>query len=641
MAEKRIREHLVKLQDLLKKEKQEDLRQYALRMQGTSLIERREKGVCWYPVRMEKSRYDAGERLLVRVSRPREHHQGHLFQSGKLASLFSAEGNADESQSVTAVVNQVGDHDMILTLNCDELPEWIQGPKLGVQLLFDENSYKEMSNCLKFLKETEEPDITRLLEVILGKREASFQEYDNVSHPELNQSQTLAMNKALSADDVAIIHGPPGTGKTTTLVQTILECLKNENQVLVCAPSNAAVDLLVERLRAHGLDVVRVGHPARVTEEILGTTLDARLAKHERYKDLRGMKRQAEEYRSMGLKYKRNFGKSEREQRKLLLSEAKKLKKEAQYFEEYLVGDILSKTRVVASTLIGSNNMAIRGMRFKTVFIDEASQGLEPACWLPILKASRVVFAGDHCQLPPTIKSFEAAKEGLSVTLFERAIEKQIGSTMLDEQYRMNSLIMDFSSQMFYRNMLKANDRVANWKLFDDDLAVEFIDTAGCGFDERIEPESRSTFNHEEAELLIKHLQNYLGELQERQCLDEVENIGVISPYKAQVIHLQEELPPAIELPEHLQGKMAVNTIDSFQGQERDIIYISLVRSNDKGEIGFLSDTRRMNVAMTRARKKLVMIGDSGTIGRHEFYDRFLDYVHQIGAYRSAYELLY
>jgi ATP-dependent RNA/DNA helicase IGHMBP2 len=642
MDNKQIREELKNLLHLLKQEKNEDLAQYRSKMAGTSLVERRRQGVCWYPVQLERTQFDTGERLLVKVSRPIEHKESHLFQSGKLVSLFSNAGaNVEEDETVSAVVNYVREHEMMITLNSYDFPDWIHDGKLGIQLLFDENSYREMEKTMHYLIETEEERIKSLINILIGGQVAEFNEIDKIQIENLNQSQNEALNLVLSAKDLAIVHGPPGTGKTTTLVESILETLKQENQVLVCAPSNAAIDLIVEKLSEKGINVLRIGHPARVTEQILNTTMDARIAHHSNFKDLKFMRRQVDEYRKMGRKFKRNFGPNEREQRKLLLSEASKLKDEADQLAFYISRDILSKAQVIASTLVGANNSVLVGMRYKTVFIDEAAQALEPACWIPITKSDRIIFAGDHQQLPPTIKSQEAAKKGLEVTLFEKAIKRNKSDVMLREQYRMNSAIMNFSSRFFYNNLLIANEKVSDWKIFDDDLALEFIDTAGCGFFEQVDRETLSSFNPEEADLLLKHLSFYLSDLELINKLHEVQNIGIISPYKAQTTLIAETIEINKPFPIEMLEKIAVNTVDSFQGQERDIIYISLVRSNESGEIGFLSDTRRMNVAMTRARKKLVIIGDSGTIGKHQFYSQLLDYVNEINAYRSAYELLY
>ncbi|WP_422359829.1 AAA domain-containing protein [Reichenbachiella sp.] len=638
MPKKDIQEELKNLLILLKKEKDADLQQYRKKMAGTSLKERRKQGVCWYPINLEKTKYDAGERLIVKISRPPEHTDAHLFQSGKLISLFSAAGGSgDYEDAVNGVVNNVTKTHMHITMNVDELPAWLHHGQLGVQLLFDENAYREMERTLTTLLNTKEDRINEFKKILLGDKAAQFTEHETIRDLGLNESQNAALHQIHNAQDVAIIHGPPGTGKTTTVVQAILETLKSEDQILVCAPSNAAVDLLAEKLGEQKVEVLRIGHPARVTEEILSKTLDAKIANHKDFKDLKALRKQSEEYFAMAGKFKRNFGQSEKKQRKALRDEARALKAQAEHLNYYIVNDIISKSQVIASTLVGANNQMLKGMTFETVFIDEAAQALEPASWIPILKSNRVIFAGDHCQLPPTIKSFEAAKAGLEVTLFEKAIQRNNADTMLQEQYRMNEQIMNFSSRLFYKDQLIANELVKNWKVFTEDQTVEFIDTAGCGYFEEADPETRSSFNTEEADLLFSHLTNYLMSLDAMEKLDELNSVGVISPYKAQVINMQEQLA-AMELEEGTRNKIAVNTIDSFQGQERDIIYISLVRSNENGEIGFLSDTRRMNVALTRARKKLVVIGDSATIGQHPFYEKFLDYINEIDAYRSAFE---
>lgn len=641
MPKKDIQEELKHLLILLKKEKEADLQQYRQKMAGTSLKERRKQGVCWYPVNLEKTKYDAGERLIVKIARPPEHTDAHLFQSGKLISLFSnSAGLGDHEDAANGVVNSVSKSSMYITMNIDDLPDWVHHGQLGVQLLFDENAYREMERTLTSLLNSKEDRINELKSILLGERAATFTNHDTIRDLGLNESQNEALHQIHNARDVAIIHGPPGTGKTTTVVQAILETLKSENQVLVCAPSNAAVDLLAEKLGDQKIEVLRIGHPARVTDEILSKTLDAKIAHHKDYKDLKALRKQSDEYFAMAGKYKRNFGLAEKKQRKALRDEARSLKAQAEHLTYYIVNDILAKTQVIACTLVGANNQMIKGMTFETVFIDEAAQALEPASWIPILKSNRVIFAGDHCQLPPTIKSFEAARAGLEVTLFEKAIQRNKADTMLREQYRMHEDIMNFSSRVFYKDQLAANETVRNWKVFDEDQTVEFIDTAGCGYFEEVDPETRSSFNTEEAALLFKHLGNYLDSLKAMNKLDDLASVGIISPYKAQVTNMQEAFE-ALGLDEETSNKVGVNTIDSFQGQERDVIYISLVRSNENGEIGFLSDTRRMNVALTRARKKLVVIGDSATIGQHTFYAQFLDYINEINAYRSAFELIH
>lgn len=633
-------EELKILLSLLQQEKEEERAQYNFKMSGTSLNERRKQGLCWYPVRIEKTNYDSGERLLVKISRPKEHQDNHLFQSGKPVRLFSNASGNHENDSVNGVVNFVKEQEMLITLNSDDLPDWIYRGYLGVHLLFDEISYREMESAVNYLINSKDTRINQLKDILLGSSSARFEASEFVQSPLLNDSQNKALNLVTTAKDVAIIHGPPGTGKTTTLVEAIIQVLKEEQQVLVCAPSNTAVDLLVEKLGEKQVEVLRIGNPARVTQELLGKTLDSRIAHHTYYKELKDVRKKAEELRNMAQKYKRNFGFDERQQRKLLFAEADRFRDEAEQLEFFISNDILSKAQVIACTLVGANSYALKGKKYRTVFIDEAAQALEPASWIPIIKTERVVFAGDHCQLPPTIKSFKAATAGLNVTLFEKAIKRNQADVMLTEQYRMNNTIMNFSSKLFYENQLTANPAVANRRIFPDDLPLEFIDTAGCGFFEQADNETHSICNQEEASLLTRHFINYINLIESMNLLNEFNDAGFISPYKAQVAILHDSLSGNELIPEQISEKLSINTVDSFQGQERDIIYISLARSNEKGEIGFLSDTRRMNVAMTRARKKLVIIGDSATICTDPFYDKLLDYVNEIGGYKSAFELM-
>ncbi|MFT6717239.1 MAG: ATP-dependent RNA/DNA helicase IGHMBP2, partial [Saprospiraceae bacterium] len=398
-----VQNELIETQSLLQKEKEADLEQHKKRTAETSYKHRRVIGVCWYPVLLEKSKYDNGERLIVKVSRSKEHIQSDGFRSGKLVSLFCVrKGGGEQMNHVDGVVNQVKEQEMFITLNCDELPLWIHDGILGVQLLFDENSYKEMEYALRQVINGEDKRLDELTEIILGLNEASFSSERAEGSPNLNAQQNEALQKVRQAKDIAIIHGPPGTGKTTTVIECVREVLKVENQVLVCAPSNAAVDLLVAKLNEIDIPAIRIGHPARVTELALSHTLDVKITQHKDYRTLRQLKKKAEEYFILSGKWKRNFGREEREQRKLLLTEARNLKKEATRLSNFITCSIIEQSRVICSTLVGASNMKLRGMRFDTVFIDEAAQALEPATWIPILKANRVIFAGDHQQLPPT-----------------------------------------------------------------------------------------------------------------------------------------------------------------------------------------------------------------------------------------------
>ena len=638
-------EELKNVYELLKLEKEADLEYYRQKVLNASLEQRKKDGLCWYPVTLTSQKYSMGEKIIIKLNRTTELNRPHVFQSGKIVSLFAHTSEKKHTQSTSGVVNEVRGNQMTITLNTNEMPEWASFAHLGVDLLFDEMAYREMNKALKKVIDAKNDRLLELREILLGHQTASFAEEMLSEEERLNKGQNQALEQVMNARDVAVIHGPPGTGKTTTMVQAIARTVSQDGQVLVCAPSNAAVDLLTEKLTEEGLSVVRLGHPARVTETNLGRTIDAQIADHGYYKELKNLRRKAEEFRALGFKYKRKYGRAERQQRQQLLKEATRMRDEAEQLEFYIVADIMTKTDVVTSTLVGASAQLLKGMRFRTVFIDEAAQALEAASWIPILKAERVVFAGDHYQLPPTVKSYEAAQQGLGVTLMEKCVERQKAKdkpvdTMLRTQYRMHEQIMDFSARLFYQGQLQAHEGVKNRTLSEEIPPLTFIDTAGCGFHEKVDPETLSTFNPEEAYLLLQHLAQTIETLGVEKVLKEKLEIGVIAPYRAQTKVLTESLEN-FELLSQISDHLTIDTVDAFQGRERDIIYISLVRSNDKGIIGFLADQRRMNVAMTRAKMRLVMMGDSATLGSNEFYTKLIDYVQEMNAYQSAFELQY
>ena len=445
----------------------------------------------------------------------------------------------------------------------------------------------------------------------------------------------------MSAQDVAIIHGPPGTGKTTTLVQAILEIIRRERRVLVCAPSNTAVDLLTEKLAERGVKVIRLGNPSRVSDLLLKHTLDAGVMAHPSYSRMHAMRQTAEQHREAANVHVHHFGFEERQHRQWLREEVRTLRQAADDLERFMTEEVLESVQVITCTLVGASNRHIRNLSFETVFIDEAAQALEPGCWIPIAKGQRIVMAGDHHQLPPTVKSEQAAREGLRETLFEKCIQRQPQTArMLTVQYRMHASIMGFSSEKFYCGQLVAHHSVRHAGLeaydlrFAPDMPVEFIDTAGCGFLELAIPESRSTANPEEAHLLLERLAELLEPYDPSEHDQGPLTIGVIAPYRAQINYLKDAIEDNVVLNELLlQRRLSVGTVDSFQGQERDIIAISLTRSNPQSEIGFLSDIRRMNVGMTRARRKLLLVGDSSTLCSHPFFVDLLAYVKRIGGY--------
>ena len=642
------REQLQKTLELIKLERQADLEQYRQKVLQRSLTQRVKEGVTWYPIRLMRDYIGTGERIILELQRIHQLDQPHSFQSGKLVSLFCNASGKPEREHTNAVINYVQDNTITITLNSEDMPDWISDGQLGLDVMFDEMTYKEMEHAVKSVIKAEDNRVAELREIFLGdiknkNNTGGFKSENTVDYQEaikiLNESQIKAVDQILQTQDVAFIHGPPGTGKTTTLVQGIILTNKIEGQVLVCTPSNAAIDLLVEKLSTQGLNVVRIGHPARVTEQTLSKTLDARIANHSNYGELRALRKQMEQARAAASKFKRNFGYNEKAQRRQLKEEARALKSDADMLEFYIINDLLQKADVICSTLVGSSHPVIRGRKFKTVFIDEAAQSLEPACWIPMLKSQRAILAGDHCQLPPTIKSNEAAKSGLALTLFEKGISKHPEmATMLQVQYRMHEAIMKFSSRYFYKDELVAHASVKTELLRPNQLPIEFIDTAGCGYAEQQDPETLSRFNVEEANLLIHQVEKLVEEVGMEEWLEQKISMGIITPYRAQVDYLL-KLAESSHLLEPLHKLMTINTVDAFQGQERDVIAISFVRSNEKAEVGFLGEIRRTNVAMTRARKKLIMIGDSATLGSNPFYVELLEYVQGLEFYRSAFEV--
>ncbi|MFZ6010008.1 MAG: AAA domain-containing protein, partial [Bacteroidota bacterium] len=636
-----INQQLLHTLELIKLERTADMEQYRQKVLLRSLSQRTKEGTTWYPVSLKRDYIGTGERLVIEIERTNHLDQPHSFQSGKLVSVFSNASGKPEHEHVNGVINYVRDNTMVITINSDDLPDWLDDGMLGVDVMFDEMTYREMEFALKEVIKAEDNRVAHLKKIIFGAERSTLRT-ENIK-PEasgiLNEIQYEALIKVISIEDVGFIHGPPGTGKTTTLVQAIKYVAKSEKQVLVCAPSNAAVDLLVDKLSELGLNTLRIGHPARVTEQTLSKTLDAKIASHPSYQELRALRKKMEQVRAAASKFKRNYGYHEKEQRRQLKQEAKLLKSDADLLEFYIVNDLLQNSEAICCTLVGSSHPVLRGKKFNTVFIDEAAQALEPACWIPLLRSQRVIFAGDHQQLPPTIKSMEAARQGLAETLFEKGVKNQPhAASMLQVQYRMHEDIMKFSSRYFYKDKLIAHESVRTKLLRPNQSPVEFIDTAGCGYAEAQDPETLSRMNVEEAQLLMTQVEKLAEEVGVDLWIQEQITLGIITPYSAQVDQLR-KLAEASSVLESLNKLVAINTVDAFQGQERDVIAISFVRSNDKGEVGFLGDIRRTNVAMTRARKKLIMVGDSATLGSHPFYLELLDFTQAEGFYKSAFEI--
>ena len=631
-----IIKELQAVKELLALEKQEDFDQFRALMQSLSQEEKITKGLAWYPLEVGKTGYTIGDRAFVIVERTKHLEQHHQFRAGGTVNLFSNVVNAYQPEQ-SGVINYINKNRMKIVLNSKDLPEWINNGSIGVEVLFDERTYLEMEKAINEVIKAKGNRLAELRDIILGKDSPTFLPNKQPIHlPSLNTSQNIALNHIITAEDVAIVHGPPGTGKTTTIVKAIKQICATEKTILVCAPSNAAVDLLTERLWQEGVNTVRVGNISRVDESLINLTLEGRMASHPDTKNIKKVRKQAAELRRKGKRWKRSFNASDRAERKAIFAEARELENWASHLEERIVDEILFNAEVITATLVGSKGRYIDKIKFRTLIIDEAAQALEPATWIPILSAKRVIFAGDPLQLPPTVKSFDAARKGFNITLMEKSMERIEATFLLNTQYRMHRDIMGFSNRQFYNNELLADDSVNNWSLGIDDYvnqAVEYIDTAGCGFDEKVNEESLSSYNPEEFLVLREHLILLLPHFDN----DNFPTIGIISPYREQVLYMRTAIEEDSELADF---DLDVNTIDAFQGQERDIIYISLVRSNPKGIIGFLSDYRRMNVAMTRAKKKLVVIGDSATLGSHDFYQNFITYCEEIDAYRTAWEFM-
>jgi len=578
---------------------------------GTSAAERRSAGICWYPIAIRGTEPVRGDYLSIEIERTTNRELGHQFRFGSSVALFS---NYDRADRVNGTVTYVGADRMRITLLTEELPEWADAGKLGIDLLFDAYSYDEMQDAVKLAAKTD----NRLTKVLIGQESPKFSiTTSTFLNSSLNESQQQAVERMLSAEDLAIIHGPPGTGKTTTLVAGIEALIAaGEPQLLVVAPSNTAVDLLSEKLAERGLNVLRIGNPVRVSERLQQLTLDSRIAEHHQAKEIKRLKKQAASFKDMAHKYKRSFGKAERDQRKALFDEAHRIMRDASKIEEFIIEDVIAKAQVITATLVGADHYTVRNRRYRTVILDEAGQSLEPAAWISILKADRLIMAGDHQQLPPTVKSTQS---GLTTTLLEKCVALHPEAvTLLETQYRMNTAIMGFSSLKFYEGRLQASANIADRLLTPGDKPFTFIDTAGAGYEEQ--PDGTSMSNLEEAAFIVRHIaeMDYSGR-----------SVAVIAPYQKQVALLKELLAGT---------RAEVNTVDGFQGQERDVVYLSLTRSNTEGVIGFLSDYRRMNVAMTRARMKMILVGDSATLGQSPFYAELIAYADRLGGYESIWD---
>ena len=619
------------------------------------------RGDAWWPLKMGKSYYNSLNQLVVEVHRQGDEEIEHNFEFGRPVAFFTVRGNEDSNSPksptikyfpFTATVSYVDGERMVVTVpDNGQLIDVQSAENVGIQLFFDETSYKTMFDALDrvmrskgrlgylrdlFYTPSNSPSKGERQGEKMGGMKAETFSFAPMHFPYLNQTQEDAVNKVLRAKDVAIVHGPPGTGKTTTLVEAIYETLRRENQVLVCAQSNMAVDWISEKLVDRGLNVLRIGNPTRVNDKMLSFTYERRFESHPDYELLWSIRKAIRDIRTH-----RKRGDEKYHQK------IERLKERATELEVRINAELFGEARVIACTLVGSANRLLEGQKFGTLFIDEAAQALEAACWIPIRRVSRVILAGDHCQLPPTVMSFAALKAGLGKTLMERIVENRPETvTLLKMQYRMNEEIMRFSSDWFYGNQVESAPEVKFRSILDLDIPMTWIDTSK--FEENPDspkdpdppgnPEKRPLFREEfvgesfgrinraEAELTLMALEQYFTKIGKQRILEERLDVGIISPYRAQVQYLR-RLIKKREFFKPYRSLISVNTVDGFQGQERDIILISLVRANDEGQIGFLRDLRRMNVAITRARMKLIILGDASTMTRHPFYKKLYQYI--------------
>lgn len=608
--------------DLLKMEYEYEKEQFKQQTELMGVGRKIKRGMCWYPLNLGRNYYNALNQLVVEVERREDKEIEHLFEYGRPVCFFTQDATGRLSYlDFTATVNYVDEDRMVVILPGPDALLALQGKEvLGVQLYFDETSYRLMFDALKRVISAKNNRLAELREIFHGAHPASSFSFQPIRFPWLNPAQEAAVNKVLHAKDVAIVHGPPGTGKTTTLVEAIYETLHRESQVLVCAQSNMAVDWISEKLVDRGGSVLRIGNPSRVNDKMLSFTYERRFESHPLYTELWSIRK---EIRSLSPRARQGRSWNEREAVRNRLS---RLRERATTLEVQINADLFDHANVIASTLVSSGHRLLHGRHFGTLFIDEAAQALEPACWIAIRHADRIVLAGDHCQLPPTVKCIEAMRGGLDRTLMEHvATTKPSCVTLLEMQYRMNEAIMRFSSDTFYGGHLTAAPEVRNRGILDWEFPISWIDTSEKEFHEEFVGETFGRINPSEADLLLSTLEAYVARIGVERILGESIDFGIISPYKAQVQYLRKILRSSAVL-RPCRHLLTVNTVDGFQGQERDVIFISLVRANADGQIGFLSDLRRMNVAITRARMKVVILGDASTLGHHPFYRRLLQY---------------
>lgn len=623
---------------LIKEEQEYERAEFRKEMETQGLRRRIKRGNCWWPIKFGRSYYNSLDRLVVEILNEGEAPQGehpaegqpeHNFEYGKSVCFFSldSDGRPRFSDAV-CIVSYAEEGRMVVSLpNEGTLSRLLSLERPGVALHFDETTYRLMTEALLRVEKARGNRLAELRDIFHTDAPLHWGSRPNIppQFPWLNASQQEAVQDVLRAKDVIIVHGPPGTGKTTTLVEATCEVLRREEQVMVCAQSNTAVDWISKQLADRGLQVLRVGNPTRVTDEMLAYTYERRFEAHPDYPQLWQVRHDIRQLYSTPHKNRNNS----------FHQKTARLRERAEELEFRIRNDVFGQCRVVASTLAGAAHPVLSGWHCHTLFIDEAAQALEAACWIAIPKADRVVLAGDHCQLPPTVKNPACLKAGLGKTLMETIAERKPEAVrLLKVQYRMNETLMRFSSDWFYGGELQAAPTVRDRSILEYlDTPLVWINVGGeAETDENVKEDrdGESILNREEAAYTIAALHLYIEKISTQRVKAERIDFAIISPYKAQV-RLLRQLLKRDNFLKPFRRQVTVNTVDAFQGQERDVVLISMVRANDHGTIGFLGDLRRMNVAITRARYKVIIVGHAETLCRHRFYRELYSRCHHIG----------
>ena len=621
--------HLQRLDELLKMEQDYEAAVYNRSLGAGNISGRTNEADCKYPVTIAGAGYNALNQLLATVTYETDGEElENDFEPGRPVAFFQLVCDGGEMRELPYLCFVDSYKEGVLQIQLQgksalmSLQERSSHSLLGVRVTIDNTSFRVMHESLHAAMHSDNEKFVKLRETLVGGLQPRFRKLPPECLPWLNDTQNRAVSQVLAAMDVAVVHGPPGTGKTTTLVESIIETLQRETQVLVCAPSNAAVDWISEQLAKRSVNVLRIGNPLKMSDEMLSCSYERRYSDHPDYPELWNIRRTLRD----------GFGpRPPREKQNLM----RRLRKRQMELEIKINAELFDQARVVSCTLIGSAYHILEHRHFSTLFIDEAAQALEPACWTAILKADRVILGGDHHQLPPTVKSVEAARGGLSDTLMQHIVStKPECVTLLTVQYRMHRDIMEFPSRWFYHGVLRAAPEVADRLVNLMDTPLMWIDTAQCGFDER-QNKNMSRLNSEEAKLVVHTLRDYVEMIGIERIVSDNVDFGVISPYRAQVRMIRKLLKMQ-RFYRRIRGQVSVNTVDGFQGQERDVVIISMVRDNEKGEIGFLGDLRRMNVAITRARMKLIVIGNSGTLSHHSFFNALFGHFQSRGVVVNA-----